>query len=78
MEDAIDGISVVLICFTVIVLPLWLFLHYGSRWRQAKVLTTDSEKTLAELADSADRMQARIENLERLLDVATPDWRRKP
>jgi phage shock protein B len=74
MEDVIGP---VLICFTVIVLPLWLFLHYGSRWRQSKVLTTESEKTLAELADSADRMQARIENLERLLDVANPDWRRK-
>ena len=72
-----EGIFIVLILFTVIVVPIWLVLHYGSRWRQAKLLTSESEKTLAELADIADRMQGRIDNLERLLDASAPDWRRK-
>ena len=71
-------LNAVAIVFTVIVLPLWLFLHYSARWRQSKVLTAESERTLGELSDIADRLQSRIDNLERLLDVAAPDWRRKP
>ena len=74
MED----LWIVVLCFVVIVMPVWLGLHYGTQYRRAKILTSDSEKSLVELADLADRMQARIENLERLMDVAAPDWRKKP
>ena len=70
-------LDAILIPFVVIVLPLWLWLHYGSRWRQAKVLTADNERTLGELSEQADRLQNRIDNLERLLDAAVPDWRKK-
>jgi phage shock protein B len=70
-------LDAILIPFVVIVLPLWLWLHYGSRWRQAKVLTSDNERTLGELSEQADRLQGRIDNLERLLDAAVPDWRKK-
>ncbi len=70
-------LDAILIPFVVIVLPLWLWLHYGSRWRQAKVLTADNERNLGELSEQADRLQSRIDNLERLLDAAVPDWRKK-
>jgi phage shock protein B len=71
-------LNAVTIIFLVIVLPIWLFLHYGQRWRQSKVLTAESERSLGELSDIADRLQTRIDNLERLLDVAAPEWRKKP
>jgi phage shock protein B len=32
----------------------------------------------AELWALADRLQARVETLERLLDAAQPEWRNKP
>jgi phage shock protein B len=67
----------ILIPFVVIVLPLWLWLHYGAKWRQAKVLTSDNERSLGELSETANRLQSRIDNLERLLDAAVPDWRKK-
>jgi phage shock protein B len=70
-------LDAILIPFVVIVLPLWLWLHYGARWRQAKVLTADNERTLGEFSELADRLQSRIDNLERLLDAAVPDWRKK-
>ena len=73
-----EAIGIMGILFLVVVTPIWLFLHYGSRWRQAKLLTTESEKTLAEMADFAVKMQSRIENLERLLDTTAPDWRKQP
>jgi phage shock protein B len=73
-----EGFFVVLIVFCVIVAPIWLVLHYGTRLRSTKILTQESERTLSELADTADRMAVRIENLERLLDAAAPEWRKKP
>jgi phage shock protein B len=73
----LEGFWAVIILLVVVVMPLWLFLHYGTRWRQAKMLTADSERTLAELSDMADQLHARIDNLERLLDAAAPDWRRR-
>jgi phage shock protein B len=69
---------VVIIVFMVVVMPIWLFLHYGARFRQSKVLTAESERTLGDLSDIADRLQTRIDNLERLLDVAAPEWRKQP
>ncbi|MEI9988257.1 MAG: envelope stress response membrane protein PspB [Aliidongia sp.] len=74
----IHEIMVVMIVFMVVVMPIWLFLHYGARFRQSKVLTADSERTLSELSDTADRLQTRIDNLERLLDAAAPEWRTRP
>jgi phage shock protein B len=74
MEDP----AIIILCFVVIVMPIWLALHYGTQYRKAKILTGENEKSLVELAEMADRMQARIENLERLMDAAAPDWRVKP
>ena len=71
-------LNAVSILFVLIVLPLWLSMHYSSRWRQSKLLTAESERTLSELSDIADRLQKRIDNLERLLDVAAPEWRKQP
>jgi len=63
--------------FVLIVLPLWLCLHYSTRWRQSRALTAESERSLAEFREITDRLQARIDNLEHLLDAAAPEWRRK-
>lgn len=70
------GIFVILVLLCVIVAPIWLLLHYGTRYRSAKLLTQESERTLAELADIADRMSARIDNIEKLLDASAPNWRK--
>lgn len=75
--ESIDMNAVVII-FLVIVLPVWLSLHYSARWRQAKVLTSDNERILGDLGDLADRLETRMVNLERLLDAAAPEGRKKP
>jgi len=41
----------------------------------SKTLTSEDEKILADLWRSADRMEARITNIERILDAESKDWR---
>ena len=67
--------EVPLILFLVIVAPLWLLLHYVYRWRSTKTLSTDDERMLEDLWQSARRMESRIETLETILDAEAPGWR---
>lgn len=72
-----DLLSVLGILFLTIVLPLWLILHYITRWRSAKALSADDERMLADLWQSAKRMEERVVTLEAILDAEHPQWRRK-
>lgn len=63
------------IVFLVIVAPIWIIAHYLTRWRAARRLSGEDEKTLGELWQSARRMEGRIEALERVLDAEAPGWR---
>ncbi len=64
------------VLFLAIVAPIWIIAHYVTRWRTAKTLSSEDEKLLAELWKSADRMEGRLNNVERILDVEAADWRR--
>ena len=61
--------------FIVVVLPIWIIAHYGTRWRTNRVITSGDEKLLADLWDMAAKMEERIQTLERILDEEAPDWR---
>ena len=63
------------IVFLVIVAPIWILAHYLTRWRTAKTLSSEDERLLAELRDYADKLERRINTLERILDAETPHWR---
>jgi phage shock protein B len=69
------GISIVAIIFLVVVLPIWIIAHYATRWRTTKTLSSGEEQLLTELWESAEKMEGRIRNLERILDAEAPDWR---
>ena len=70
-------LSVALIVFLVIVAPIWIIAHYVTRWRTAKTLSSEDEKLLAELWQTAEKMEGRIGNLERILDAEAQDWRKE-
>lgn len=59
------------------VLPLWLLLHYVTRWRESRRLSRHDEQALAELWTSARKMEERIATLETILDAEAPGWRRR-
>lgn len=72
-----DLLFVLGILVITIVVPLWLLLHYITRWRSAKALSADDERMLADLWQSAKRMEDRVVTLEAILDAEHPQWRRK-
>lgn len=63
--------------FLVVVAPIWIAAHYVTRWRAARPLSQADERLLGDIWESARRMEARIENLERILDTEAPGWRAK-
>ncbi|GIK95942.1 MAG: phage shock protein B [Alphaproteobacteria bacterium] len=77
MEDILGILFVPLILFVVFVAPIWIVLHYITRWRQTRMLSSEDEKLLAELWGSVDKMESRINNLERILDAEVADWRKQ-
>jgi len=68
-----------LIVFLVVVVPVWLVLHYRSKRQGENPATTAAPESavgeLAELWQTARRMEERIRTLERILDADTPNWR---
>ena len=77
MNGILGLLFVPLIVFLVIVAPIWIIAHYTTRWRQTRMLTSEDEKLLQELWNSVDRMESRINNLERILDAEVADWRKQ-
>jgi phage shock protein B len=64
------------VIFLVIVAPIWLVLHYVTRWRSSRTLSREDERMLVDLWESAKRMELRIVTLEKILDAEAPQWRR--
>jgi phage shock protein B len=60
------------VCF-----PIWIVFHYITKWKMAKGLTPEDEKMLSEIWESSNRMEERINTLERILDIEAPNWRRR-
>lgn len=66
-----------MVLLVVVVAPIWIIAHYATRWRQTRMLSSEDEKMLAELWGSVDRMESRINTLERILDAEVADWRKQ-
>lgn len=62
--------------FLVIVAPLWIIFHYVTRWRTINSLTGEDEKLLENLWQSAETIESRMANLERILDAERADWKK--
>ena len=69
--------EVIPVLLVTICLPLWIIFHYVTKMRMSKGLSPEDEKMLSEVWESANKMQERIDTLERILDIEAPDWRRR-
>lgn len=66
-----------LILLLVVVAPIWIIAHYMTRWKATKSLSSDEEQLLEELWRNSERMEQRINALERILDAEVTDWRKQ-
>jgi phage shock protein B len=65
------------VIFMVVVVPIFLIMHYTTKWKAAKGLSDEEQATLEELWQTSQRMDSRLNALETILDAEVPDWRRK-
>ncbi len=59
----------------VVVAPIWIVAHYVTKWRAARTLSREDERALGEMWETAQKLQERIDTLERVLDAQAPGWR---
>ena len=77
MDGIVVAFFVPLVIFMVIVAPIWIVLHYKSRANVVNGLSAGERADIEELIETANKMAARIETLESILDVESPRWREK-
>ena len=78
MPFGIDQLlTVALIVFLLVPAPLFIILHFITRWKQSREISGGDEKMLEEMWRMSQRLEERLETLERILDSELPDWRRK-
>ncbi len=53
----------------------WIILHYMSQWRRAKGISIEDENLLDDLHDTARRLDARLDSIERIIAADNPDWK---
>ena len=63
------------ILFIVIVLPIWISMHYSSLKRSSRSLSKEDRETVDQMLETVDKLTERIGTLETLLDSDYPDWR---
>lgn len=62
---------------TVLLLPLLVILHYVTKWKATKGLSSDEQRLLEDLWRDSENMQRRLEALETILDDEVPEWRKR-
>lgn len=77
MDGIVVAFFVPVVVFLVVVAPIWIVFHYKSKQKMVDGLTTKERTELDEMVDVANKMAARIEILESILDVESPGWREK-
>ena len=70
-------IGVALIVFIAVPAPLFIVLHFITKWKQSREISGGDEKMLEDLWALAQKLEQRLEALETILDNETPEWRRK-
>lgn len=61
------------LCFTV--LPLFIIMHYMTKWKAARGLSEEEQQLLEDLWQDNSHLESRINALETILDDEVPKWR---
>jgi phage shock protein B len=77
MDGIVVAFLVPVLLFLGLVAPIWIVSHYRSKANIVNGLSTSERAELDEMIQVANKMAARIETLESILDIESPDWREK-
>ena len=70
-------LTLAVIVFIAIPAPLFIVLHFITKWKQSREISGGDEKMLEDVWLLARRLEERLESLESILDSELPDWRKK-
>jgi phage shock protein B len=71
------ALFVLALVFLTIVLPIFVIMHFMTKWKSIKGLSDDEHRMLEDLWKESQGMQSRVNALETILDREVPDWRHK-
>ena len=71
------ALFVLTIIFMTVIVPLFVVMHYTTKWKATKGLSDDEHQMLEDLWKESQAMQSRVNALETILDNEVPDWRNK-
>jgi len=61
-------ITLAIVLFLTVLGPIIVIFHFITKWRQTREISGDDERMLEELWELSQRLDDRIETLERILD----------
>ena len=70
-------LAVAVIVFIAIPAPIFIVLHFITKWKQSREISGGDEKMLEDMWRLAQRLEERLESLETILDSEQPEWRKK-
>lgn len=73
METLMTTVVVLLLTIAV---PMYLALHFITKWKESREFSRDDEQMLEDLWQLSQRLEDRLETLERILENDLPQQRR--
>ncbi len=70
-------LTIALIVFIAIPAPIFIVLHFITKWKQSREISGGDEEMLEDMWLMSQRVEERLETLETILDSELPEWRRK-
>ena len=70
-------LTIALIVFLVIPAPLIIIFHFIAKIKQSRELSGGDERMLEDVWSLSQRLEARLESLETILDNELPEWRKR-
>lgn len=77
MAAFFDPLFILAVIVLVIPAPLFIILHFITKWKQSREISGGDEQMLDDLWQLSQRMEERLEVLEVILEKEVPEWRKK-
>lgn len=72
-----EYLGIALIVFIAVPAPLFIILYFITEWKRSREISGGDEKLLEDLWVLSQKLEERMESLEKILDSEIPEWRRR-